>query len=54
MNKLGLLKIIPLHGFNIGNKVLRIEKKKKNEAIDDSVGHFASSIGTSNSTLNNI
>ena len=29
-------------------------KKKKNEAIDDSVGHFASSIGTSNSTLNNI
>ena len=52
MNKLGLLKIIPFHGFNIGNKVLRIEKK--NEAIDDSVGHFASSIGTSNSTLNNI
>ena len=30
------------------------ELKKKNEAIDDSVGHFASSIGTSNSTLNNI
>ena len=38
----------------LGTKFWELKKKKKNEAIDDSVGHFASSIGTSNSTLNNI
>ena len=56
MNELGLLKIISLRGFNIGNNVIRMKKKKrkKNEVIDDSAGHFASSIWTFNSTLNNI
>ena len=44
MNELGLLKIISLRGFNIGNNVIRMKKKKKNEVIDDSAGHFASSI----------
>ena len=42
MNELGLLNIISLRGFNIGNNVIRM--KKKNEVIDDSARHFASSI----------
>ena len=45
MNELGLSKIIYLRGFNIVNNVIRMKKKKKiHEAIDDSAGHFASSI----------
>ena len=52
MNELGLLKIISFCGFNIVYNVMRMGKK--NEVIDDSVGHFASSIWTFNSTLNNI
>ena len=45
MNELGLLKIISLRGFNIVNNVIRMKKKeKKEEVIDDSAGHFASSI----------
>ena len=43
MNELGLLNIISLRGFNIGKNVIRM-KKKKNEVIDDSARHFASSI----------
>ena len=56
MNELGLLEIISLRGFNIGNNVIRMKKKKKkiHEVIDDSAGHFTSSIWTFNSTLNNI
>ena len=55
MNELGLLEIISLRGFNIGNNVIRMKKKKKiHEVIDDSAAHFTSSIWTFNSTLNNI
>ena len=54
MNELGLLKIISLRGFNIGNNVIRMKKKEIHEVIDDSAGHFTSSIWTFNSTLNNI